>query len=131
MTFKNQLLPEQPHIQQVTSPVTPLRGTTQVVFTRDHDTVRRWAEERRAEPATGEATSSGPATVNVTDGGAGIRFNFPGVSAFRPITWEEWFANFDQHECAFVFDGESSTPPSHRYRIVKAHDWKDLLTSAE
>jgi hypothetical protein len=102
-------------------------GVTQVVLTRDHDAIRRWAEDRRAEPATGEATRSGPATVTVNDGGAGIRFNFPGHGAFRPITWDEWFANFDQHGCAFVYDDDGSTPLSNRYRIVKADDWRDFL----
>ena len=59
-----------------------------------------------AEPATGEATASGPATLKVTDGGAGIRFNFPGIARFRPISWSEWFDNFDFHGLTFVFEEE-------------------------
>ena len=125
MTYKGELLPEQPRIQKVDSVDSRLRGSTDVVFTQDHDLIRRWAAERQAEPATGEATSSGPATVDVKDGGAGIRFNFPGAGVFRPISWDEWLANFDLHQCAFVFDNDSSTPLSNRYRIVKAEDWKD------
>ena len=78
-------------------------------------------------PATGEATSSGPATVDVKDGGAGVRFNFPGTGAYRPIEWDEWFENFDRHQCAFVFDNDASTPLSSRYRIVKAAEWKEFL----
>jgi hypothetical protein len=98
------------------------------VTTRDHDVIRRWAERRAAEPATGEATQSGPATVDVKDGGAGVRFNFPGAGAFRPITWEEWFANFDRHLCAFVFEADGPDGPlSYRYRIVRAAEWKDVL----
>ena len=61
-------------------------------------------------PATGEATASGPATVDVKDGGAGVRFNFPGTGAYRPIEWHEWFENFDPHECAFVFDNDALDP---------------------
>jgi hypothetical protein len=38
--------------------------------------IRQWAERHHAEPATGEATSSGPATVRLNDGGAGIREHF-------------------------------------------------------
>src|SRR6185503_17515830 len=82
----------------------PLAGP---VATRDHDVIRRWAAERRAEPATGEATGSGPATADVHDGGAGIRFNFPGFGRLRPITWEEWFDNFERHQLTFVFDAQS------------------------
>src|SRR5687767_15807692 len=34
----------------------------------DHDTIQRWAARHSAVPATGEATVSGPATVDVNDG---------------------------------------------------------------
>jgi hypothetical protein len=97
-----------------------------VLATRDHEVVRRWAAHRQAKPATGEATRSGPATINVNDGGAGIRFNFPGVSPqFRAIRWEEWFDAFDQHQLVFVYENfpEQKWPPSTRFRFVKADDW--------
>jgi hypothetical protein len=128
MKAEGQLLPEQPHIAGVRAGA-PADSSSQVVFTRDHDVIKRWAAKRQAEPATGEATSSGPATVNVQDGGAGIRFNFPGASAYRPISWAEWLENFDQHECAFVYDNDDADthPLSNRYRIVKAWEWKDFL----
>ena len=89
--------------------------------TRDHVIIRQWAERRQAEPATGEATASGTATVDVHDGGAGVRFNFPGVGRFRPISWEEWFENFDRHAVTFVYeeDEAGTGPPSARYRIIK------------
>lgn len=89
--------------------------------TRDHAIIRQWAERRQAEPATGEATASGAATVDVHDGGAGVRFNFPGVGRFRPISWEEWFENFDRHALTFLYEeNEAGTgPPSASYRILK------------
>lgn len=74
------------------------------ISTRDHDTIRRWAARHRAEPATGEATSTGPATRSVNDGGAGVRFNFPGFAPFRPISWREWLDNFDRHDLTFVYE---------------------------
>jgi hypothetical protein len=125
MTVKGQLLPDPRDIQDAESE--SRSRPDGVNFTRDHDRIRHWAEKRNAEPATGEATRSGPATVKVNDGGAGIRFNFPGVSAFRPITWDEWFTNFDRHGCAFVYDSETTEPLSNRYRIVKADDWRDIM----
>jgi hypothetical protein len=91
--------------------------------TRDHDVIFRWAARRQATPATGQATPSGPSTVNVNDGGAGIRFNFPGVALFRAIAWEEWFEHFDRHELAFVYDNDRLHAATNRYRLVKAHDW--------
>ena len=75
--------------------------------TRDHDVIRAWAARHRAEPATGEATPSGPATtIHVNDGGVGIRFNFPGVGRFRPISWSEWMEHFDRHRLTFVYQEE-------------------------
>jgi hypothetical protein len=121
------LLPQQKHVPDVKAD-TPEDADAKVLSTRDHEVIRRWAAKRQAEPATGEATMSGPATVDVKDGGAGIRFNFPGRGMYRPIPWEEWFENFDAHECAFVFDHESpGIPASSRYRIVKAAEWKELI----
>jgi hypothetical protein len=131
MTGNGPSLPDQPPTQSVKTLDNPFRDSTQVVFTRDHAVIRRWAAQRQAEPATGEATSSGPATHNVNDGGAGIRFNFPGAGLFRPISWEEWLTNFDVHQCAFVYEGDTSRPLSNRYRIVKAEEWKDLLACSE
>jgi hypothetical protein len=127
MKSEGQLLPEHEHVSEVRAEGA-LDTSSRVVSTRDREVIRHWAEKRHAEPATGEATTSGPATVNVNDGGAGIRFNFPGTGLFRPISWDEWFSNFDRHLCAFVYERDSPEGPlSHRYRIVKAADWKDLL----
>jgi hypothetical protein len=87
--------------------------------TDDPDVIRRWAARRGAEPATGEASPSGPATVDVQDGGAGIRFNFPGAGPFRPITWDEWLQNFKRHDLMFVYEADvPGRPPSARYRLA-------------
>ena len=95
---------------------------TRALITGDHDTIQRWAARHSAEPATGEATASGPATVTVNDGGAGIRFNFPGAAFFRPITWEEWFSNFETHQLAFAVDEETA---DRAYEIWQAHGGGD------
>jgi hypothetical protein len=79
---------------------------TEMVATRDPQLIREWAARRDAEPATGQATRSGPAIINIQDGGAGIRFNFPGAARFRPISWEEWFEHFDAHHLVFVHPDE-------------------------
>jgi hypothetical protein len=90
-----------------------------VVATDDPELIRQWAERHDAHPATGEATESGPATVDVQDGGAGIRFNFPAAARFRPITWDEWFRNFRQHELMFVYENDQpGRPPNATYRLV-------------
>jgi hypothetical protein len=88
--------------------------------TRDHELIRRWASQRHAEPATGERTASGASTIEVDDGGAGIRFNFPAAGRFRPISWQEWLENFDTHELVFVFERDRiGVATSYRYRLLK------------
>ena len=87
--------------------------------TEDHELIREWAARHDAEPATGEATESGPATVDVRDGGAGIRFNFPAAARFRPITWDEWLRNFTQDHLMFVYQNDvPGQPPNSAYRLV-------------
>ncbi len=127
MASDDSLLPESPrHIPDVRADTVERKAP--VLSTKDHVVIRQWAERRQGEPATGEATSSGPATVNVVDGGAGVRFNFPGMGLFRPISWDEWFENFDHHGCAFVYDNDlPDARPSMRYRIVKSADWSDVI----
>jgi hypothetical protein len=90
------------------------------VATRDHEVIREWAKRCGAEPATGEATASGPATVDVNDGGVGIRFNFPGVARFRPIPWAEWLDNFERHRLVFIF--EDTQPNGAYYLLVPEGD---------
>ena len=127
MTNDGPLLPSPRHIPSVRAD-TQVDPSVDVVSTQDHEVIREWATKRQAHPATGEATTSGPATVDVRDGGAGIRFNFPGSGVFRPISWEEWFEHFDRHELTFVFDNDApDESPSSRYRLVKTADWADVI----
>lgn len=125
METKRELIPPERKVTAVTAHRRPQVKDTETLVTSDHEVIRLWADSRQAEPATGEETPSGPATVNVNDGGAGLRFNFPGASQFRPIRWEEWFDHFDRNRLLFVYeeqmeDGSAST----RYRLMKAEDFK-------
>jgi len=104
-------------------PIDPATAMAQpagsIVATDDHGLIRDWARRHSAEPATGEATASGPATVDVQDGGAGIRFNFPAAGRFRPISWDEWFDNLHRHQMLFLYEhDEPGTTSSGRYRLV-------------
>ena len=95
-------------------------ASAEVLSTRDEEVIRDWARRAQAEPATDEATRSGPAsTLQVADGGTGLRFNFPSVSPFRAISWAEWFEHLISHDLTFVYDNpELGQPPSARFRIV-------------
>ena len=109
MANERPLLPEKRQIPNVTRD-TPPDSRDAVLSTRDHQVIREWARAVDAEPATGEATASGPAAaLKVVDGGTGLRFNFPGVSPFREISWEEWFEHFNGHDLTFVYDNADPT----------------------
>ena len=78
--------------------------------TEDHDTIRRWVEERDGVPAAVRETES--------DGDPGIlRIDFPGGTGedvLDHISWDEWFDKFDQNDLVFLYqeeksDGEGST----------------------
>ena len=113
------LLPEDGRVAVITGETEHERDDLSTVATRDRALITRWARQRGAEPATGEATESGPGVIDVQDGGAGIRFNFPGVSRYRPISWDEWFGNFERHDLLFVYERDApGATPSGRYRLV-------------
>jgi hypothetical protein len=122
------LLGSDKHIPDVTRD-RPADPDATVLSTRDHQLIWKWARERSAEPSTGEATETGPASsMKVADGGAGLRFNFPGFGRFRAIGWSEWFEHFDRHELTFVYErGEAGRPASARYRIVNAQEWNGRI----
>jgi hypothetical protein len=68
----------------------------------------------------------------VNDGGAGVRFNFPGWAPFRPITWDEWLEHFRAHDLAFVYDVEDEgqvRTRAHEKWVARGreagNDWDD------
>ena len=113
------LLPDEAPIRFVDRHSAAEQQPGAILATDDHHVIREWAAARGAEPATGESTATGPATVDVRDGDAGIRFNFPAARPFRPITWEEWLDNLSRHHLMFVFECDTpGRPPTTRYRLV-------------
>ena len=121
------LIPDDDPIRRVDARAAPETPPGSVVATDDPELIRGWARDHNAQPATGEETASGPATIDVRDGGAGIRFNFPGVARFRPITWEEWLENFTKHDLMFVYEREESgRSSSTRYRLVPRKKLRDV-----
>jgi hypothetical protein len=69
------------------------------LVTRNHDVIRKWAEERDAVPATVAGTER--------DGSLGVlTFDFPphgDNERLRHVSWEEWFETFDRRGLNLVF----------------------------
>jgi hypothetical protein len=66
--------------------------------TTDHDEIRRWAEERHAEPACVRGTG-GQGDIGM------LRLDFPGYSgeqSLQHINWDDWFDKFDERNLAFL-----------------------------
>ena len=68
--------------------------------TKDHDTIRRWAEDRHATPATSRDPDdgAGPGVLRL-DFGVGLD-----IDELTPIDWGEWFAAFDERGLTFAYD---------------------------
>jgi hypothetical protein len=70
----------------------------------DHDEIRRWAEDRNAEPSCVRGTGGG------NDPGM-IRLDFPGYSgadSLERIDWNEWFRAFDENNLALIVQDQTA-----------------------
>lgn len=101
------------YAQEVTSTDQHEEREGQTLVTTDHDVIRRWAEERDAQPATIEGTEH--------DGHLGVlRFDFGGDSGDRlqHASWEEWFRTFDERNLNFIYqEHRTDGSPSNFFRL--------------
>ena len=84
----------------------------------DHEDIRAWAEARRAKPACVRGT-----------GGKGdtgmIRLDFPGYSggdSLDPISWDEWFAQFDENGLALLVQDETAAGETSNFNKLIRRD---------
>ena len=67
--------------------------------TTDHEVIRRWADDRHATPAT-----VGRGDGDVAIGELRLDFDFGNeLEDLREVTWDDWFAAFDERGLAFVY----------------------------
>lgn len=84
------------------------RGRTSQVLNRvltDHDEIRKWAEERQAQPAWVPATGT-------SEHVGMVRLEFPGYTgeqSLEPIEWDEFFSKFDESNLALVVEDETAS----------------------
>ena len=72
--------------------------------TRDHEEIRRWAEERGGKPAHVKRTGS-EEDIGV------LRIEFPGFGEdenLEPISWEDFFGKFDERDLALVYQEQTA-----------------------
>lgn len=80
--------------------------------TTDHDTIRKWADERDGKPS-----------VVVRDGKETelLRINFPGYGEenLKEIDWEKWFNIFDKNSLQLIYQDTTNTGKSNFNKIVE------------
>jgi hypothetical protein len=90
-------------------------GDSTTHMTTDHDTIRKWVEERGGKPAT----------VRTSGDEVGIlRIDFPGYSgsdSLEEISWDEFFEKFEDSGLAFLYQEQTSGGEQSRFnKLVSA-----------
>lgn len=92
---------------------------TTSTMTTDHETIRKWAEERGGKPAVVKRTRKGDETGI-------IRIDFPGYSgkeSLEHISWEEFFDKFEESKLALVFQEETESGQKSNFnKLVKREE---------
>jgi hypothetical protein len=88
-----------------------------VIRTKSHEEIRRWAEERAGKPAVVAGTDA-----EIPGGVLRIDFGTPEFAAAAPIdedlvevTWDNFFQTFDQHNLRFVYENETEDGDQSRF----------------
>lgn len=100
--------------------------------TRDHDEIRRWAEERGAVP-------SEVASTERSEEPGILRFHFPGApnrndGKLKEISWDAFFEKFDENDLELLYqektaDGETSNFNKLIHPSEKEHSGKRSSSS--
>jgi hypothetical protein len=83
--------------------------TSEAKTTRDHDKIRRWAEERGGKPSAVADTMS-PGDPGI------LRLDFdPKDRKLDVLTWGEFFEKFDESELTFLYQEETADGKKSRF----------------
>lgn len=82
--------------------------------TQDHDTIRKWAEERGGRPAVVESTWDGKSGL--------LRIDFgEKEDSLKEISWEEFFRVFDENNLDFLYQDQTAEGGESRFfKFVEA-----------
>jgi len=74
-------------------------------MTFDHEIIKKWVEERGGVPAAAES-----GRVAIEESGV-LRIRFPEQPAeeYEKLTWDQFFAKFDQAHLAFMYEERTVT----------------------
>jgi hypothetical protein len=92
----------------------------QTLHTRDHDMIRKWAEERKATPSTAPGTEHGDHLGVLT-------FDFPGYGGdrLREVSWDEWLATFDARKLELIYQEHTKNGRQSNFFRLLSPDRED------
>lgn len=99
------------------------RATT----TTDHETIKKWVEERGGFPACVKGTG-GDADLGM------LRIDFPGYSgeeSLKHVGWDEWFEAFEENELAFLHQDRTSDGRLSRFNKLVARQTVERREAGE
>ncbi len=86
--------------------------------TTDHETIRRWAEERGGKPVTVRGTQHQGEEAGI------LRIDFPGYSGgdkLQEVSWDDFFNKFDESNLAFIYQEETSDGKRSNFNKFVSH----------
>lgn len=81
--------------------------------TTDHDTIKKWVEDRNGKPALVKGTGDS----DTGKGGGLLRINFPGGAeeSLENISWDKFFTIFDENNLQFLYQEETKDGSESRF----------------
>ena len=101
------------HQQSRSHSPTPAHSQAESHVTTDHETIRRWVEERNGKPSHVKSTAS-PDEPGI------LRIDFPDYSeagSLGSISWAEFFEKFEKAKLAFLY--QEKTADGHKSNFNK------------
>lgn len=87
-------------------------------ITTDHEEIRNWVESRGGHPASVKRTREG-------DGSGILSIDFPGykgAESLEPISWEEFFEQFDNRKLAFLYQEKTASGEESRFNKIVSRE---------
>ncbi|HEY8588231.1 MAG TPA: Rho termination factor N-terminal domain-containing protein [Naasia sp.] len=105
--------------QEITSPDEEPEREGRSLATTHHEVIKEWAEARDGRPATVPGTEH--------DGHLGVlRFDFgEKTEGLQEVSWDEWFATFDERRLNFVYQENRSDGSQSNFFILESPDRED------
>lgn len=98
----------------------PLETESRV--TTDHEVIKKWVESRGGRPASVKRTheKAEPGIIRVDFPG------FTGAGSLEPITWKEFFEQFDDRRLVFLYQEKTASGDVSRFNKLISRESVDI-----